>query len=120
MATIQVRALSPTGDPLRGAGLTNFLTDINAVAQIIKTTIKLLQGEWFENLSIGTPLFQQLLGHPTTVNAVALIMRNRILGCPYVTGINSLQVAYGAHGRTFTFFASVSTQFGQVTVTNQA
>lgn len=120
MATIQVRALSPQWDPLRGAGLTNFLTDINAVGQIIATTIKLLEGEVFYNLTNGTPLFQKLLGHATTTAAVSLILQERILSVPYVTGINALQVVYGPTGRTFTFRAVVTTQFGNITVSNQA
>lgn len=119
-ATIIVRALGSTGDPLRGSGLANFLTDLNAVGQIITTRMRLLQGEWYENLTDGLPLFQQLLGHPITLQALALIIRQRILATPYVTGILSLSVVYVPAGRTFTYNAFVQTQFGTVIVSNQA
>ncbi|HXR75142.1 MAG TPA: hypothetical protein VN737_04145 [Bryobacteraceae bacterium] len=119
MPTIQVRKLDANGDPMRGAGLANFVTDIDAVAQIIRTRLLLLQGEWFLNTSEGLPLFQKLLGHSTTVRAVALVLRERILGTPYVTGINSLSVEYAAAGRNFTFTANVQTQFGTVSISNQ-
>lgn len=120
MATITVRALDKNGDPLRGSGLGSFFTDIEAVAQIIGTRLRLLQGEWFLNQSDGTPVFQSLLGHPTTTEAVALILRQRILGTPYVISIQSLQVVYGKAGRTFAFFATVLTQFGVINVTTVA
>jgi hypothetical protein len=118
MATILVRALDQNGDPQRGQGLANFLEDGDAVAQIIATTIKLLQGEWFLNVNDGTPLFQKLLGHATTTQAVALILRSRILSVPFVTGISSLSVVYVQGARRFVFSASVTTQFGQVSISN--
>jgi hypothetical protein len=119
MATIIVRALDANGDPRRGAGLSNFLTDIDAVAQILATRMRMLQGEWFEDVTAGTPAFQQLLGHPTTSDAVALILRQRILATPYVTGILTMQVVYQPAGRNFSFFATVQTLFGQLNLTNQ-
>jgi len=115
---ITVRALSVDGDPMRGNGLANFLGNIDAVGQIIATRLKLLAGEVFWNVSEGTPLFQSLLGVSTNSQAVALILRNRILGTPYVTGISSLVVKYGPAGRTFAFSAVVQTAFGALTVGN--
>jgi hypothetical protein len=118
--TILVRAATgPNFEPQRGQGLQNFLVDIDAVAQIIQQRILLLQGENFQNLSDGTPLFQSILGQSTTMQAVALIIRQRILGTPYVTGISSWNATYSAYGRAFTFSAQVNTVFGTITVTNQ-
>lgn len=103
---------------MRGSGLSNFAADIDAVVQILSTRLRLLQAEWFENLLEGTPLFQSLLGHPITSQGVAFILRRRILGTPYVTGIQALQVSYGRAGRTFTFIAVVKTAFGPVAISN--
>jgi hypothetical protein len=119
MSQIQVRALDASWDTLRGAGMSNFLTDLNAVAQIIRSRLLFLQGEWFESLTDGTPIFQQLLGVPTTVQAVTLMLHQRILGTPYVTGIVSLSVSYAPAGRNFAFAATIQTQFGVVSLTNQ-
>lgn len=116
---ITVRTLSTAAwDPQRGQGLQNFSTDINAVSQIIATRLKLLEQEWFENTSLGTPLFQSLLGNSITTDAVALLLRQRILGTPFVTGIASFNISYTAV-RTFVFSAVVQTAFGQITVSNQ-
>lgn len=119
MATITVRRLNPTTwDVIRGGSLNDFVSDVDAVAQILATRIKLLQGELFLNVNDGTPLFQKLLGHGITSRAVALILRQRILSTPYVTGITSIQVTYAIPGRSFAFAASVQTQFGPVVVAN--
>jgi hypothetical protein len=123
MATILYRALDANGDPLFGQGQANFLADINAVAQAISTRLKLLQGEWWENLNAGTPVFQSMLGvagtgkHP---NAVALLLKQRILATPYVTGVSNVSTSYNGATRSFSFSCQVETQFGILTVTNQA
>ncbi len=121
MATIRVRALDANGDPLHGNGQRNFLSDIDAVRQIIVTRLKLFQGEWWENTNAGTPLFQQILGvsgagkHP---DAIALLLKQRILGTPYVLpgGVTNVQTSYNPTTRGFSFACSVATQFGALTI----
>jgi hypothetical protein len=72
--TIIVRNLGSDWDAQRGHGLADFLVDQYAVAQIIAQRLKLFQGEWFANTSLGVPWFQSVLGQPTTNQAVALIL----------------------------------------------
>jgi hypothetical protein len=120
MASIQVRALNQANgqwDPTRGQSLSNFVFDLYAVAQIIATRLKLFQGEWFENLANGTPMFQSILGVANTNNGVALIIRERILGTPFVTGIQNVRVVYNPAGRSYAFTATVQTAFGRIVVT---
>jgi hypothetical protein len=117
--TIQVRALDEARDTTSGAGLANFLIDVHAVAQIIMTRLLLLEGEWFEALHEGTPLFQSLLGQPTTEQAVALILRQRILGTVFVNAVQTVSITFTPSSRAFTFIAIVETQFGVVTLSNQ-
>lgn len=103
---------------MRGHGAADFLADRDAVAQIIATTLKLLQAEWWENLTIGTPLFQELIGQPITAEGIALILRKRILSVPYVTGIQNVAVSY-TPPRQFAFSAAVQTAFGEIAVSTQ-
>lgn len=123
MATpIQVRALTPTGDVAYGNGLVSFVSDVDAVAQIIQTRLKFLQGEWWEDRSQGTPLFQSMLGNsgsPKSQQAILALLQQRITGTPYVTGIVSASVTWNAGTRSFGFTTTVSTSFGNVTVTNE-
>ena len=117
-ASIITRALDQNGDPMRGNGLQNFLSDIDAIALIIAQRLQLLQGSWWMALSDGLPLFQSILGVPNTSSGVALILRRRILGTVGVTAISVLLVNYAARSRSYTVVAVVQTVFGAVALTN--
>jgi hypothetical protein len=123
MATITVRALSPTGEPLQGNGQANFLSDIDAVAQIIRTRLLLLQGEWWEDLADGTPLFQTVLGgggDQRSQQAAALVFTQRVLGAPYVNSVSNVTTGWNSATRTFTFTQQANTAFGTITITFQS
>lgn len=121
--TISVRALDQNFDPIWGNGQGAFITDIDAVRQILVTTILLLVREWWESLSIGTRMFPPngVLGSPGTVNSgvSAAILQERILSAPYVDQILSLQVSFDSASRHLSFSCSVATAFGTVSVTGQ-
>lgn len=125
--TLSVRALDPAGDPIQGNGQGAFLVDLEAVAQKIRTTILLFQREWFENLAIGTPVFQQPSGTPSILGGsgtakngvIAAILQQRILSVPYVTGITNLQTANNPNTRAFIFSCQVNTAFGTVTISSR-
>jgi hypothetical protein len=119
MATITVRALSPTGEPLMGNQQNNFISDLTAVAQIIRTRLLLFQGEWFLNLSDGLPMFNGMLGSsgdPRNLQTIIAIISQRIQATPFVTSV--LDVSASFQSRKFVFSAQVQTQFGIVTVSN--
>jgi hypothetical protein len=120
MATITVRALNPvTWEPQQGNGQSNFLSDLQAVTQIIATRLRLFKGEWFLNLDDGLPMFNGILGSSGSQRNLAIItnlISARILGTPYVLSIAEIESSY--FNRNFTFKATVVTQFGTVTVTN--
>ena len=110
-----------TNDPIEGPNGPVFLVDIDAVAQIIYTTLRLLLGEWWENLTIGFPLFQSLIGAsgaPTNQAGVMLIIQQTILGCPYVQRIVDFTLYNNTATAASTFRAIVQTQFGTIIVTN--
>jgi hypothetical protein len=111
----------PQNDPIEGANGPVFLADLDAVGQIIYTTLRLLLGEWFENLSIGFPLFQSLIGSsgsPTNQAGVMLIIQQTILPCPYVLQIVDFSFVHNTATFNSTFTATVSTSFGTLVITN--
>jgi hypothetical protein len=96
------------------------LTNLQAVVQAILTDLKLFLGEWWEDLSIGTPVFQVILGQLGTARgqaAMNLALQRRIEGVPYVTGVSNVSFSF-VDGQ-FGFTATANTVFGPVTVTNQ-
>jgi hypothetical protein len=114
--------LDPNWEPQWGEGQANFLTDIDAVAQIIATRLKMFQGEWWASLTDGLPLWQQILGRGMGLRqqqAIVLLITTRITTTPFVTGISNVQASFDANMRSFSFSATVQTQFGSIAVSNQ-
>lgn len=94
---MKYRALDSNGDYRFGKSIQDFLTDVEAVAQAIKTNLLLLQGEWWEDTSAGLPLFQNILGQsgtPDHLNAADLLIKERILSTKGVAEIQSFQSSY--------------------------
>lgn len=114
--TISVRSLGPNYDPLFGNGQANFLTDLDAVAQIIGTTLRLFEQEWWESLTTGTPVFQSILGPSQNVQANSAILQARIRSVPYVTGLSNVAASFDSTTRAFSFSCSVQTSFGTLQV----
>lgn len=118
--TISIRALDANHDPMWGQGQANFLTDLNAVAQIIQTRLLLLQGEWWANLKEGLPVLQKMLGiggSGKNTSPVALAIQQNIAGAPYVTGVGDIITTYDPSVRSFNFTCDVNTAFGALQVT---
>jgi hypothetical protein len=118
--TISVRKLDANHDPIYGNGVADFLTDLDAVAQLIDTSLLLLQGEWWNNLSVGLPLFQQIIGTSGVGNnpqIAALLIQQTILEVPYVNSLSNVTLDYVPSTRSFTYSAIVYTAFGKVQTT---
>ena len=82
-----------TNDYTFGYGVGNFYGGNMAVAQAIKTKILLFYGEWWENLGLGIPMFQSIIGQTNKNNvniAAQSLLRKRILEVEEVTSIVSL------------------------------
>ncbi|SFU71288.1 hypothetical protein [Alicyclobacillus macrosporangiidus] len=91
------RKLSPTGDYTFGGNANDFYSGTTAVAQAIYTSLRLLQGEWWEDTSRGLPLFQSILGQPGTpehVRAIDMLVQETILKVQDVVQIKSFQSSY--------------------------
>ncbi len=122
MATITVRRIDPTSwEPAYGNGQGSYISDIDAVAQIIAQRLKFLEGEWWEDLTIGLPFWQKIAGFKGGGNNkqnIDLLIQNQILGTPFVLSVLNVQSSYDPNIRAYTFYGEVKTQFGVVTVTN--
>lgn len=116
-----VQALDGNNDPIEGPTGPVFLTDQDAVAQIIVTTLRLLRGEWWEDLTLGFPLMQDVLnssGDPKNQQAIAALIEQTIEACPYVLEVVSFSFSNNPTLRASSFSAEVATAFGTLTVTN--
>jgi hypothetical protein len=119
MAQITVRQIV-NGEPIWGNGQQNFITDLNAVAQLLQTRFLLFLGEWFANTADGTPYWQNILATSLGNNtaAINLLLTQRALATPLVTGVLSVSSSFNSSSGNFTFSITVQTSFGAVSVSN--
>lgn len=98
-----------------GGGQASFWVNVpDAVAQAVSTRLSLLTGEWFLDISEGTPWRTSILGAGTTPTYDA-VLRARILG---TQGANQM-LSYSSSrvGRALSVSAQINTIYGTVTVT---
>lgn len=92
----------------------HFSTGLAAVAQGIRLRCLLFKGEWFLDLELGVPYFQDILGQKFSEVKVRTAFRNAILDTPGVAEIVSLTTDFNAATRRLTVSWVVDTDFGQV------
>jgi len=113
--------LAENNDPAFCDGPQGLLSGTDAVAQAIYTRLLLFEGEWWEDQTEGTPLWQKILGVGGISNslaAVTLVLQQRVQGTPYVTSVVVADATFTSSTRDLAFAYSVETQFGLVPITN--
>lgn len=111
-----------------GRGSADFwLNQVEGVGQAIKTRLMLWSGEWFLDLSEGTPwggfnlapttqAQGQILGERTSMTR-DLAIKIRVLGTPGVQGIASYFSSFNGDTRRFSVNMIVDTIYGKVALT---
>lgn len=110
-----VRRLDENGDIVTNG--TRFLTGVDEIAQTVRTRLRLFLGEYFRDISDGTPWFEQVLGKGTSLNAREAVLRNRIVRTPGVVRLTSFTTDFNIETRKYTVTAGVLTTYGLATVT---
>ena len=118
--SFRVRRLDSNWDNVAGQGKQDFITGLPAVAQVIKSSLLLLFGEWWEDTKDGLPLFQKIVGVMGAQNnrKIDVIISQRILKAPHVKNIVSMSSAFNKSTRHYSFSATVNTEYGKITVSN--
>lgn len=120
------RRLDNNGDYILGQGSTQFLSQNEAIAQALTTWIKLLYGEWWENVNDGTPLWQSILGSLGSENnliSIDNILKSRIIklqqnGVSLIKSIESFGRSFDPNTRSYKFKVTVLTIYDDsVTIT---
>jgi hypothetical protein len=108
--------MSPTGDMTFGNGTGNFLINSPAgVAQLAGTRLALWTGQWFLDLTEGTPYSTQILGKGTQ-SLYDNALTQRILGTTGVTAILSYQSQLNPSTRALTYSATLDTAYSTSTI----
>lgn len=114
---MQYRRLDENGDYSFGRGSQDFVSGTLAVAQAIKTCLLLLEGEWWEDIQEGLPLFQNILGSsgsPESLNGVDLLIQERIARTPGVKNITNYSRTF--QDREYSVTCTVETVYGDAAV----
>lgn len=106
---MNTRLLDKNGDWQWGVRLSNSSA---CVAQSIQTRLKLWQGEWFLDLTDGTPYIQDIMGLGTNYD---LEIQARILGTPGVQSIISYSSSISS-SRVLSVNAIVQTIYGPTAI----
>lgn len=109
---MRVRAMSKTGDMTFGRNLSNFHVDKpEAVAQVVLTRLNLWTGQWWLDLTEGTPYETKVLGKYTGAVRDA-VLRMRIAQTPGVKAIVSYGSQVNRETRAFGVQAQIDTVYG--------
>ena len=109
----RMRRMDADLDMAFGHGGTDFLADTPAaVAQSVLTRLNLWEGEWWLDLTEGTPYYRQILGKPRGPGSPDQAIRARILGTLYVTQLYEYASVHDSANRSWSVSCKVDTAFG--------
>ena len=113
---MRYRQLSESQDYTFGNAQANYLQDVpEAVAQAVVTRLRLLTGEWFLDVTEGTPYQAGVLGKQTLATASEAI-RERILGTQGLVEILEFEATEDRETRTLTVTAKIATIYGEIEI----
>ena len=110
-----VRKLDEDGDIVTQVSM--FITEQLEIEQTIRTRLRLFLGEYFRDVTDGTPWFQEILNKQTSMDVREARLRERISGTPGVLQLTSFSTDFDIDNKTYTVNASVLTSYGLLTVT---
>lgn len=104
-------------DPVTGGIATSgqhFISGIDEIAQTIRTRLELHLGEYFRDITEGTPWFQTILGKEGSLQAKEAAIRNRIIRTPGVVQITYFNADYTPENRTYRVTVEAMTIYGEM------
>lgn len=96
---MKYRKLDENGDYVFGNNSYDYIEKDEAIAQAIKTKLYLFYGEWWEDISLGLPMFQSILGQVSNNNlrqTVILLCAEQISLVEGVTSVDFISVDISA------------------------
>lgn len=113
---MRVRKLTASGDYQIGQGQANFwINTAQGVGQKVTCRLRLWEGEWFLDNTIGTPYTQEILGY-NTASLRDIAIQAVIIQTPGVQSITSYVSNTDPETRKFTVSGEVLTIYSPVPV----
>lgn len=114
---MRYRKLDSQGDHTFGGSKLDYFTETEAVAQAIKTKLLLLEGEWWEDLELGFPLFTEVLGQTGTkdaLEAIQLLVTEKMFEVEHVMAVEEYVGTLDRQTRQYSATCIVETEYGQL------
>lgn len=110
-----VRMIDPeTGDIVTSGR--QFITGAEEIAQTVKTRLRLFLGEYFRDITDGTPWWESILGKDGTLSNKEAIIKNRIIRTDGVIRLVSFETSFDLPTREYSIKAGILTKFGEIEV----
>lgn len=94
-----------------------FLSGREEIAQTVLTRLRLFLGEYFRDITDGTPWYEQILGKFQNLSAAEAALRARIANTPGVIRLTRFSADFDINTRKYTVTAGILTEFGLDEVT---
>ena len=117
---MKVRKLDESGEIVTNGVIWSY--DKEAVAQAVRTRLKLFLGEYFRDITDGVPWFEKedgtegILGKGFSLNQVEALLRQRIARTEGVVKILSFALDFEQTSRRLTVTAEILTTYGAETI----
>lgn len=106
-------------EPVFGRGKQDFLTNVEAVGQAVITRLKFFRGEWWEDIYLGIPMWQEILGVVgARKDVIDRVIQKEILDTTGVFNIEELSSVFNRETRAYQFYAVINTIYGKTVLTN--
>lgn len=112
---MKYRRQTDTGDYVFGNNSNNYVSGNYAVGYAIKSKILLFYGEWWEDIGIGIPMFQSIIGQVKSnalKNSMQMLLSDRIKEVEEVAAVNKVEIE--SLKRTLTCNVNVTTTNNEV------
>lgn len=86
------------------------------VRQKLQTKLRLFLGEWFLDLNVGVPYFQDILKKQVSTNVIASIFKDVILETPGVIELQEFVLDYDNIARDLKLDFTVRSETGSITI----
>lgn len=108
------RGLDSNHDLFSRNGRIALVSDVEEIAQHIKTRLLLVLGEYFLDVNEGVPWFSVIFTKPVDLQEVETIIKNTILTTDGVNELTEFSMNYNQTDRRLLIIFSCNTEFGVI------
>lgn len=109
------KALDSNNDIIVKNGTFQLVKDGAETVQHVRTRLQFYLGEWFLDLTAGTPYFEQIFTKPTNLANIESILKEKILSTPGVSALLYFRMQYeGGNSRQLLVEYSAETEYGTI------